>query len=111
TAAGDGSLWLVEEGRPTRLVPAHASPAEERWAQLVRPVFTASCAECHRPDGRSGVDLSTAAAWLAARDEIRERVVVRHTMPPAGRALSEDDRATIGAWVGRLATPSKPGMP
>jgi hypothetical protein len=45
------------------------------------------------------VDLSTAAAWLGARDEIRERVVVRHTMPPAGRSLSEEDRATIAAWL------------
>jgi mono/diheme cytochrome c family protein len=98
-AAGDGSLWLMDGGRPTRVVPSQATAAEERWAQLVRPIFTGACAECHRSDGKSGVDLSTAAAWLGARDEIRERVVVRHTMPPGGRALSEDDRATIAAWL------------
>jgi len=98
-AAGDGSLWLVDHGRPTRVVPSQATAAEERWAQLVRPIFTGACAECHRPDGKSGVDLSTASAWLAARDEIRERVMVRHTMPPAGRSLSEEDRATIAAWL------------
>jgi len=110
-AAGDGSLWLVDHGRPTRIVPSQATAAEERWAQLLRPIFTTSCSECHRPDGKSGVDLSTASAWLAAREEIRERVVVRRTMPPAGRALSEDDRATIGSWVAPLATSQKPGMP
>jgi mono/diheme cytochrome c family protein len=98
-AAADGSLWLIDGGRPTRLVPSQATAAEERWAQAIRPIFTGACGECHRPDGKAGVDLSTAAAWLTARDEIRERVVVRHTMPPAGRSLSEDDRATIAAWV------------
>jgi mono/diheme cytochrome c family protein len=98
-AAGDGGLWLVDRGRPTRIVPSQATAAEERWAQLVRPIFTTTCGECHRPDGKSGVDLSTASAWLGARDEIRERVVVRRTMPPSGRAMSEEDRATIAAWV------------
>jgi mono/diheme cytochrome c family protein len=98
-AAGDGGLWLIDHGRPTRVIPSQSTAAEERWAQLVRPIFTSSCAECHRPDGKSGVDLSTASAWLGARDEIRERVVVRHTMPPTGRAMSEEDRATIAAWV------------
>jgi hypothetical protein len=98
-AAGDGGLWVIDHGRPSRVVPSQATAAEERWAQLVRPIFSGACGECHRPDGKSGVDLSTAAAWLGARDEIRERVVVRHTMPPAGRSLSEDDRATIAAWI------------
>src|SRR6185369_5236889 len=99
TAAGDGSVWLLADGRPTRIVPARASAAEERWLADLRPVFDRACAACHRPDGKSGVDLSTAAAWLEARDEIRERVVVRRTMPPAGRALAEDDRAAIAAWM------------
>jgi mono/diheme cytochrome c family protein len=45
------------------------------------------------------VDLSTAAAWLEGRDEIGERVLRRRTMPPAGRPLSEDDRAAIAAWL------------
>jgi mono/diheme cytochrome c family protein len=99
TAAGDGALWQLGAGAPTRIVPAHASPAEERWLADVRPVFARACAECHRPDGKSGVDLSTAAAWLEARDEIRERVVIRRTMPPAGRPLSEDDRAALAAWT------------
>ena len=111
-AAGDGSLWSVEGGRPTRIVPAHDSPAEERWAQLVRPIFASTCGECHRPDGKSGVDLSTAAAWREARDEIHERVVVRRTMPPGGRTLSESDRAAIAAWTSTtLVTASKPVMP
>jgi mono/diheme cytochrome c family protein len=99
SAAGDGSLWMVGQGRPTRIVPSQASATDERWARQVSPVFASACSECHRPDGKSGVDLSTASAWLEARDEILQRVVVRRTMPPAGRAMSEEDRATIAAWM------------
>jgi mono/diheme cytochrome c family protein len=98
-AAGDGSLWTITEGRPAHVIPAHASAAEDRWEASIRPIFRTACVECHRPEGKSGVDLSSAAAWLLARDEIRERVVVRRTMPPAGRALSEESRAAIAAWL------------
>jgi mono/diheme cytochrome c family protein len=100
--AGDGSLWLLDQRRPTRLVAARASAAEERWLADVRPVFTRACAACHRPEGKSGVDLSTAAAWMDTREELRQRVLLRRTMPPAGRPISEDDRATIAAWLRAL---------
>jgi mono/diheme cytochrome c family protein len=98
-AAGDGALWMIDGGRLTRIVPAQASAAEERWARLVAPTFARACGACHRPDGKAGVDLSTAAAWLEARDEIRERVLTRRTMPPAGQPISEEDRAVLAKWM------------
>jgi len=97
-AAADGSLWLLADAGPVRLVPERASAAEARWDEIIRPIFDRGCADCHRPDGRAGVDLSTAAAWLASSDEILQRVVVGRTMPPAGHPLSEDDRAAVRAW-------------
>jgi mono/diheme cytochrome c family protein len=98
-AAGDGSLWLLGDSGAARFLPDRPSAAETRWDEAVRPRFARACGECHGPDGKSGVDLSTAAAWLAARDEIQERVVVRRTMPPTGRTLSEDDRGAIARWL------------
>jgi mono/diheme cytochrome c family protein len=97
--AGDGALWLLDGGAPVRLVPDRTSAAEARWEESIRPLFTRACADCHRPDGRSGVDLSSAGAWLASREEILQRVVVARTMPPAGRGLSEDDRAAVRRWL------------
>jgi mono/diheme cytochrome c family protein len=97
--AGDGSLWVSRPTGLERLVPERASAPERRWEETIRAIFARACADCHRPDGRSGVDLSTAAAWLADRDEILDRVVLRRTMPPGGRPLSEDDRGAVRAWA------------
>jgi mono/diheme cytochrome c family protein len=98
-AAADGGLWLLADSGAQRLHPDRPSAAEARWDESIRPRFARACGECHGADGKSGVDLSTAAAWLEGRDEIRERVVERRTMPPAGRSLAEDDRAAIGRWL------------
>jgi mono/diheme cytochrome c family protein len=98
-AAGDGSLWVLGDSGAARFVPDRPSAAEARWDEAVRPRFARACGECHAADGKSGVDLSTAAAWLASRDEIQERVVARRTMPPTGRVLSEDDRSAIARWL------------
>jgi mono/diheme cytochrome c family protein len=97
--AGDGALWALGDGRPVRIVPERPSAAEAGWAARVQKIFARACVECHRADGKSGVDLSTAAAWLAERDEILERVIARRTMPPSGHPLAEDDRATIAGWL------------
>jgi mono/diheme cytochrome c family protein len=102
TGAADGSLWLLGQGGPLRLVPDRASPAEARWDETIRPIFDRGCAGCHRPDGRAGVDLSSAAAWLGGREEILQRVVIGRTMPPAGHPLSEDDRSAVRAWAAAL---------
>jgi mono/diheme cytochrome c family protein len=98
-AAADGALWALGDGQPVRIVPDRPSAAQSGWAVRVQPVFARACAECHRADGKSGVDLSTAAAWLSERDEILERVVTRRTMPPSGHGLAEDDRAAIAGWL------------
>jgi mono/diheme cytochrome c family protein len=107
--AADGSLWILNGGAAVRLVPDRASAAETSWAETIAPIFDRACAGCHRPDGRAGVDLSTAAAWLAGRDEILRRVVLGRTMPPAGNPLSEEDRTTVRSWVTALSPGGRAG--
>ena len=73
------------------------------------PVFARSCAACHQPNGASGTDLSTEAAWEGKRPLIRGRVVLGRTMPPQGHPLSDSDRAAILHWVdGDQADPALP---
>ena len=69
------------------------------WQIHVAPVFARVCAHCHLPDGSSGVDLSTPAAWGDERAEIRKRVIATKTMPPAGTAMADADRAAIASWL------------
>jgi hypothetical protein len=45
------------------------------------------------------LDLSTPAVWRDERAEIRRRVVVARSMPPAGTAISDADRAAIATWL------------
>ena len=66
-----------------------------------RPVFARVCAHCHLPDGserRRPIDRR--AEWGGERGEIGKRVVVDRSMPPAGTAMSDADRAAISAWAG-----------
>ena len=76
------------------------APVTPSWSEAIAPIYARSCASCHSATGESGVDLSTAQAWERERALIHERVVLRRSMPPQGHALSEADRATIGAWAG-----------
>lgn len=99
-AAGDGTLLVGNATGLIRLRPAPLSVVAD-WEPHLRPIFDRACADCHREDGKAGVDLSTGPAWLAARDEIVERTLRRHTMPPGNRRLSEDDRTTLEAWAKR----------
>ena len=69
------------------------------WQAQVAPVFQRVCAHCHLPGGDAGIDLSTPASWLTERDEIARRVLVTHTMPPAGTDMSDADRAALAAWL------------
>ncbi len=97
--AGDGRVWALAGGQVTLLATNRESSSAADWDNGLGAVFTRACSECHLPGGRSDVDLSSASAWAARRDEIRERVLVKHTMPPAGRALSEDDAAAVRSWT------------
>ncbi|MEO8876609.1 MAG: cytochrome c, partial [Polyangiaceae bacterium] len=78
---------------------ATTGPTTMTWNSAIQPIFARSCAICHLPGGVSGTDLSTAAAWNSEHDAIRDRVVIKHTMPPSGHPLADADRAAIGAWV------------
>ncbi len=99
-----GDVWTVAGGKLERYAIA-APTGDPTWAASVSPVFARVCAHCHLPDGSSGVDLSTPAEWHDERAEIKRRVVVARSMPPAGTAMSDDDRAAIAAWVDGTAPP------
>ncbi len=95
-----GDVWVLADGQLQRFGrDDSALQPGERWAQLISPVFARSCTACHLPGGRSGIDLSTAAAWSSKRGLIRERVIDKRTMPPRGSVLSDADRMAILNWL------------
>jgi mono/diheme cytochrome c family protein len=100
--SASGDVWVIGGGALARYARADASSPEvtaSAWAREIAPAFGRACASCHLPDGASGTDLSTAAAWEEKRAEIRARVVDVRSMPPAGHPLSDEDRAVIRRWV------------
>jgi len=98
-ASASGDVWAVTGATLARYQAALASPTEQtRWATTVAPVFARSCASCHLPNGRAGLDLSTPAAWEAHRGAIVQRVVVSKTMPPPESPLLDSDRAAVKTW-------------
>ncbi len=103
--SSSGDVWVIGSGKLARYATASSSLAstqrarDSSWRQVIAPVFARACASCHQPDGVAGVDLSSETMWRAKRSLIRERVLVSHTMPPQGHALSEDDRAAIHTWI------------
>ena len=101
-----GDVWV------TTALAAHAdklhlaryaldAPAgDPAWSAAVAPVFAHVCARCHLPGGTAGIDLSTPATWRDARAEIRRRVLVAHSMPPAGTPpLTDADQSALAAWL------------
>ena len=104
-AAPNGDVWLAKAHAPSDdlrrvgvIVPSNVDSAA--WQADVAPVFARVCAHCHLPDGSAGVDLSTVDSWSAERDELRDRVIVNRSMPPAGTTLSDSDRAALASWLG-----------
>ncbi len=96
--ARDGAIWIADD----KQLASHALEQrveDPRWRAEIEPVFQRVCAHCHLPGGSADADLSTAAAWLADRNEIDRRVIVTRTMPPAGTDLSDADRAAIAHWL------------
>lgn len=111
-----GDVWVMGAGRLERFASAAETPQTtthparpSAWSTTMAPVFARSCAACHQPNGASGTDLSTEAAWEGKRPLIRGRVVLGRTMPPQGHPLSDSDRAAILHWVdGDQADPALP---
>ena len=119
-----GDVWVMGAGKLERFAitaeATGANPAQQTpqathlphpstWSTAIAPVFARSCAACHQPNGVSGTDLSTEAAWEGKRPLIRERVVIGRTMPPQGHPLSDADRAAILHWMeGDRAVPTPP---
>jgi hypothetical protein len=91
--------WIRWSGELQKIstTPASGDPS---WQAQVAPVFQRVCSHCHLPGGEAGIDLSTPVAWASERDEIRRRVLVTRTMPPAGTDLSDADRAALEHYLG-----------
>lgn len=94
-----GDVWAFDASRLVRFSTSAATRTVSTWSSLVAPAFARACAQCHRPDGIAGIDLSTEAAWTSKRAEIRTRVVTEHTMPPEGHPISDADRDAIHQWL------------
>jgi hypothetical protein len=102
-----GDVWLNKRtmtyGGPSGVALERYSIArtleDPRWQTAVAPVFSRVCSHCHLPGGSADLDLSTAAAWAANRDEIADRVMVSRTMPPAGTTLSDADLQAVAGWL------------
>lgn len=94
-----GDLWTIASGKLTRFgLGGPPTPDEAAWETNVLPVFARTCGQCHAPGGTSGIDLSTYDSWQKRRALIAKRVDVDKTMPPAGTAITDADRATVQAW-------------
>jgi mono/diheme cytochrome c family protein len=103
-ASPSGDVWVIDRGKLARFAAvgrgeAAAAGTATTWSSTVKPVFARACAACHQPNSASGIDLSTEAAWQLKRALVRTRVIVDHTMPPRGHAISDADRAAIHAWI------------
>ena len=99
-AATAGDAWLATERGLVRY-SRDATDADPLWQAQVAPVFQRVCSHCHLPGGEAGIDLSTPGSWASDRDEIKRRVLVTRTMPPAGTDLSDADRAALEHYLTR----------
>jgi hypothetical protein len=99
-AAAGGDAFLITKGTVNR-VSIDSGTEDPAWRSEVAPVFARVCAHCHLPGGDAGIDLSTAASWRADHDELVRRVLVTHTMPPAGTDLSPADLDALTQWLSR----------
>ena len=74
---------------------------EAAWAATVWPVQVRVCSECHAGADAVELDLTRYSAWVANRDVLRDRVVVRQDMPPPGaRMLTFVERDALARWLG-----------
>lgn len=116
-----GDVWIVDNGTLLRVATDAGAPApiaqgpsthtpgptappstvspDDAWRAQIQPVFARACSACHLPGGPAGIDLSTSAAWLKHKGDVKERVLDTKDMPPKGHPLSDADMNAIRAWV------------
>ncbi|MFT3694396.1 MAG: cytochrome c [Kofleriaceae bacterium] len=95
--APNGDVWIGAAG--LRRYALGQTDGDPDWRAKIQPIFQKVCAHCHLPGGDAGVDLSTPESWAAERAQIKDRVLVDKTMPPAGTDLDDTDRATLAAYL------------
>lgn len=93
-----GDVWSLDAGVLSRFTIVD-SPDLQLWIETVRPVFARRCTPCHLPGGTGNRDLTTYAAWVAGRADIRMRALVDMDMPPPPGMLTADERAAIARWI------------
>jgi len=105
-----GDVWVAGAGK-LRRIGRRPSDALGAWRTDIEPIVKRACVPCHRPGGDADFDLMSFPRWTSHHEEIQRRVIVEHSMPPNGSALSDDDRARIGRWleVMSVRTQRKPG--
>ncbi|MFO0602748.1 MAG: hypothetical protein U0324_06210 [Polyangiales bacterium] len=93
-----GDVWSLDAGVLSRFTIVD-SPDLQLWIETVRPVFARRCTPCHLPGGTGNRDLTTYAAWVAGRADIRMRALVDMDMPPPPGMLAADERSAIARWI------------
>jgi mono/diheme cytochrome c family protein len=101
TGSPTGDVWALAAGKLARF-SAGRDANEAAWLATIQPAFSRSCATCHLPGGTANHDLSTYDSWVADRTKIRNRVLEKKDMPPAGIALSDADRMAIDTWTAMM---------
>jgi hypothetical protein len=102
TGSPSGDVWVLAGGNLRRFTATSSASTDAcSWVNTIRPVFARACASCHLPGGEANVDLSTFDAWDSRRMLIYQRVVVDHSMPPAGNPITDGDRMLIANWAMR----------
>ena len=102
-----GDVWALNAGALSRYSIVE-SPDLQLWIETVRPVFARRCTPCHLPGETGNRDLTTYAAWVAGRADVRSRVLTVMDMPPPPGMLTAAERAAIARWIN--ATPMDGGV-
>jgi hypothetical protein len=100
--AEGGGVWTLTAGQPHRY---SAGGQLAVWQQMVLPVFSRVCSQCHLPGGTAGVPLSSLAQWQALKTTIEDRVLNPASdkpMPPVNAAatITPQEKATLQCWLG-----------
>ncbi len=82
-------------GSPVPADPAPAQP-DAAW-DAAKPAFTRACIKCHNGSTHP-LDFNRKAVVLAVKGKVKARVGAG-TMPPAGSAITDGDKAAILAYV------------
>ncbi len=101
--SSSGDVWLSRPSGVTRLRHgATGNALEQKWQADVQPIYGKVCSACHGPTGSAKIDLSSYNSWVSRKAALNDRIVVKADMPPAGVALSADDRGKLAEFIAAM---------